>query len=59
METTLSRPEFWTVVEKLVEAAAAVCPITGASDARNAVAVVLAGFAGISIVDEEGEAEAA
>ncbi|WP_083593959.1 hypothetical protein [Aurantimonas sp. 22II-16-19i] len=59
MEITLSRPEFWTIVEKLVEAAAAVCPITGAPDARNAVAVVLAGFAGISVAAEEGEGDAA
>ncbi|MCQ0989939.1 hypothetical protein [Jiella marina] len=55
MDITLSRPEFWSVVEKLVEAAAAVCPITGAPDAKNAVAVVLAGFAGVSIAEDADE----
>ena len=50
--TELSQTEFQNVVEKLIEAAKATCPVTGASDAANAVATVLCGFIGVEIISE-------
>ena len=52
MEFTVSRPEFWALVEMLIKAAHSSKPFSGESDARNAVAAVLAGHVGVSIEDD-------